>query len=40
VVVLFEHLDDSAVRSDPGAFDFDGDGDVSYADVVAFFRRL
>jgi hypothetical protein len=39
VVVLFANLDDPAVRADPGAFDFDGDGDVSYADVVAFFRR-
>jgi hypothetical protein len=40
VVVLFEHLDDSAVRSDPGAFDFDGDGTVSFADVVGLFRGV
>lgn len=40
LVVLFEHLDDPAVREDPGPYDVDGDGRLGFPDVAAMFDAL
>ena len=40
VVVLFEHLEDDAVRLNDDAFDFNENGRIDYDDVVALYDEL
>ena len=40
VVDLFEGFDSSAVRNNPGAYDFDGNGRLDFDDVVTLFKSL
>jgi hypothetical protein len=39
VQALFANLDSDAVQNTPGAFDFNGDGNVSILDVQALFNQ-
>lgn len=40
VTAFFEHLEDDAVQNNPAVFDFDGDGDIGFGDVVELLRRV
>jgi hypothetical protein len=37
--VLYNNLDDPAIRNDPSAFDFNGDGEVTQADAQALYAE-
>jgi hypothetical protein len=37
--VLYDNLDDPAIRNDPSAFDFNGDGEVTQADAQALYAE-
>ncbi|OVE83627.1 cellulase family glycosylhydrolase [Natronolimnobius baerhuensis] len=40
VTAFFENLEDENVQGNPDAFDFAGDGEVSFADVVNMLNRI